>query len=217
MALNLLIVATAAMLLCGLLYFEKRDSLKGKLATKPFVSLLFIATAMVQPDPLAGYSATMLAGFFFCLGGDVFLAIPGTKTFRLGLVSFLVGHVWYGIAFFRLAQFGMPFWLAGIVVLAVGIMVYRWLHPHLGPMRVPVTLYIIVISVMLCTAAAVTGTPGWTLPGKTTLFTGALLFYISDLFVARQRFVRAGFVNRLIGLPLYYTGQFLLAFSVGLL
>jgi hypothetical protein len=35
--------------------------------------------------------------------------------------------------------------------------------------------------------------------------------------VARQRFVSEGFGNRLLGLPLYYAGQFLLAWSVGLI
>jgi len=45
---------------------------------------------------------------------------------------------------------------------------------------------------------------------------GAVFFYVSDIFVANQRFVIEQFYNRLIGLPLYYTAQFLLAFSVGL-
>ena len=51
--------------------------------------------------------------------------------------------------------------------------------------------------------------------GRIAAFAGALLFYISDIFVARQRFLKAEFVNRLIGLPLYYGGQFMLAFSIG--
>ena len=53
--------------------------------------------------------------------------------------------------------------------------------------------------------------------GRMAAFGGALAFYISDIFVARQRFLKAEFVNRLIGLPLYYSGQFMLAFSIGLL
>jgi hypothetical protein len=48
-------------------------------------------------------------------------------------------------------------------------------------------------------------------------FVGALGFYVSDVFVARQRFLKSEIVNRLIGLPLYYGGQFLLAFSVCLI
>lgn len=46
---------------------------------------------------------------------------------------------------------------------------------------------------------------------------GAVAFYVSDVFVARDRFMKGGFVNRLVGLPLYYAGQFLIAFSLGFL
>jgi uncharacterized membrane protein YhhN len=48
-------------------------------------------------------------------------------------------------------------------------------------------------------------------------FAGAMGFYFSDLFVARERFLKKSFVNKMIGLPLYFIGQFLLAFSVGYL
>jgi hypothetical protein len=45
---------------------------------------------------------------------------------------------------------------------------------------------------------------------------GAVAFYVSDLAVARQRFVRQQVLNRLWGLPLYYGAQLLLASSIGL-
>jgi len=44
---------------------------------------------------------------------------------------------------------------------------------------------------------------------------GAVLFWLSDLAVARDRFVRPGFVNPLVGLPLYYAAQLLLASAAG--
>jgi YhhN family len=53
--------------------------------------------------------------------------------------------------------------------------------------------------------------------GRCLALIGAISFYLSDLFVARDRFVQTAFLNRLPGLPTYYAGQFLLAFSVGLL
>jgi hypothetical protein len=37
---------------------------------------------------------------------------------------------------------------------------------------------------------------------------------VSDILVARQRFVREAAWNRLVGLPLYYAAQLLLAYSV---
>jgi uncharacterized membrane protein YhhN len=47
-----------------------------------------------------------------------------------------------------------------------------------------------------------------------TAAVGALLFYLSDLAVARHRFVHPAFVNRAIGLPLYYVGQLLIALTI---
>ena len=53
--------------------------------------------------------------------------------------------------------------------------------------------------------------------GTLLVLGGALSFYFSDIFVARDRFLKNQFLNRLIGLPLYYLGQFLLAFSIGVI
>lgn len=72
--------------------------------------------------------------------------------------------------------------------------------------------YIVVISVMVA-AWSVTNNSDAAVQGRIMIITGALMFYFSDIFVARERFVTHEFANRLIGLPLYYTGQFLLAFS----
>jgi hypothetical protein len=53
--------------------------------------------------------------------------------------------------------------------------------------------------------------------GRTLILVGSLCFYVSDVFVARNKFIKEEYTNRFLGLPLYYTGQFLLAFSIGLL
>ena len=93
--------------------------------------------------------------------------------------------------------------------------VYFWLRPHLGSMKIPVVCYIIVITGMVVGAWTVLAAGGLALSGRMLVFTGALGFYFSDIFVARHQFLKAEFFNRLAGLPLYYVGQFLLAFSVG--
>lgn len=214
--LNAPILFAAAILLTVLLYQEKQEHFTGILATKTPLSLLFIVAALVQPHPDPGYFRILMAGLLFCLGGDVFLALRGDRMFRFGLISFLTGHLFYVGAFFYLAGAnGWTFFGLAAVLLA-GIPVYRWLAPHLGSMKGPVVLYILVISVMLCGAFSVVGTPRLPAAARAVVFSGAVLFYVSDIFVARQRFVKDAFFNRLIGLPLYYAGQFLLAFSVGL-
>jgi uncharacterized membrane protein YhhN len=212
---NLWIVVCAAVLLAGLLYCEKKEILKAKLAVKTALSALFILTAVVQPHPMGSYYRFILVGLIFCLGGDVFLALPPEKMFRWGLVSFLSGHVFYVVAFLYVA--GINSWtfigLSISVIISGGV--YIWLRPYLESMKIPVLCYIIVITAMVVGAWTVLASGELAIAGRVLVFIGALGFYFSDIFVARQRFLKAEFFNRLMGLPLYYGGQFMLAFSVG--
>ncbi len=212
---NFLVVVFAAGLLTGLLYCEKKEVLKARLAVKSLLSSLFIFAAVVQFHPVPPYYRFLLIGMIFCLGGDVLLALPGKKMFLYGLVSFLLGHVFYAVAFFYTAGFNQ--WTGtGLAISALaGAVVFLWLRPHLGSMKIPVIFYILAISAMVVGAGSMAGAGELKPVGRMAAFVGALSFYISDVFVARQRFLKTEFVNRLIGLPLYYGGQFLLAFSVG--
>jgi uncharacterized membrane protein YhhN len=213
---NSLIIVGAAALLAGLLWFEKGKGRKGMVFTKAALSLLFIVAVIVQPHPIPAFYRFLLAGLLLCLGGDIFLALPQGRMFLYGLISFLLGHLLYIGAFFSLAPTNQWTWIGLGTVLVISLWVYVWLNPYLGAMKGPVLLYVVVISVMACGAWSVLGSYHLAQPGRTMVFVGALSFYFSDIFVARDRFVKEEFLNRLIGLPMYYTGQFLLAFSVGM-
>ncbi len=215
--LNITIIVLAVILLIGLLYFEKTVNQRGKLPTKSLLSGLFILTALIQDQPIPGYYYLLLTGLMFCMGGDVFLALPQKQMFLYGLVSFLLGHVFYVIGFFYVADLSGWTGMGCLAGLLVSGLVFQWLRPHLGDMLVPVIAYIIVITVMLIGAWTVVGDASLAVTGRLLVFVGAIAFYFSDLFVARERFLRTEFTNRLIGLPMYYCGQFLLAFSVGLI
>jgi uncharacterized membrane protein YhhN len=215
--LNGLIIVLAAILLVGLLYFEKRENRKGLLPTKTILSLLFVVAIIVQSHPIPAFYGLLLAGLLLCFGGDIFLALPQRRMFLYGLICFLFGHLLYILGFFYIARTNQWTWIGLLTVLVISLRVYVWLRPHLGAMKVPVLLYVIVITVMTCGAWSVLGSYRLALSGRIMVFVGALSFYLSDIFVARDRFIKKEFLNRLIDLPMYYTGQFLLAFSVGLL
>lgn len=210
-----LILIAAVPLLTGLLFFEKRDSTRGLLLTKPFLSALFIAAALAGTHPDGTYFRLILAGLILCLAGDVFLIFFFQRAaFLAGLVSFLAGHIFYTVAFFTLAGGQTGSWVVMAVTLAVSGGVFLLLRPHLGKMLVPVAAYVIIITAMVIGAAALAGTETVRVEGRALALSGAILFYVSDLFVARQRFVTRNFFNRAVGLPLYYSGQFLIAFSI---
>ena len=206
----------AAGLLLGLLWAEGTGASCLSLGFKTPLSILFVITALLQPRMMPKYFKFVLAGLILGLVGDVCLGLPGLTAFRIGLVAFLAGHILYILAFIILAR--RTDWIntVNLLIIAISGLVYWWLLPYLGKMLVPVTLYIVVISVMVASAWAAFRNPGVRRTGAWLILVGAVLFYASDIFVAHDRFVTEQFYNRLIGLPLYYTAQFLLAFSVGL-
>ena len=212
---NAIMLLAALPLLAGLLLAERGGRTRQVLVVKSALSCLFVLAALMQPHPLPGYAGLVLAGLVLGLIGDVCLALPGQTAFRLGLLAFLAGHLLYVAAFLGLAApaaWGGP---APLVIALAGVLVFLWLRPRAGKLLIPVAAYILAISLMLSCAWAVFQTPGLPVRGVSAVLLGALLFYLSDLCVARDRFVSPGFINRLLGLPLYYAGQFLLAFSVG--
>ena len=211
------ILALAPLILTALLLSEKAGWTRGKITFKFILSSLFISLAFVQTALDPRYAAAVIGGLTLCLVGDVALAVPGQTAFRIGLVAFLLGHVGYIVAFTMLARPGVAMWVTAVAAVPVSTIVYARLLPFLNGMRPPVMGYVVVITLMLITAGALYGASGYSATGRLLVINGALAFYLSDLFVARQRFVHASFYNRLIGLPLYYLGQFQIAYSIGLM
>ena len=203
------LAAIMAVAVVVLVAAERRGDRSPVLVAKPVASLAFLLLGWSRVEPGHPYGAWVLLALLLCLVGDLLLMLR--RGFLPGLASFLLGHLAYVLAFSALL---LPrFWPAvwAVPPLAVGVAVVLWLSPHLGRLRVPVVAYIAVISVMVWGAVAVTATGR----GPWFLAAGAVLFYLSDLAVARDRLVAKRFASRAWGLPAYYLGQFLLALTVG--
>jgi len=206
----------AAVLLVVVLHAERRGNRPLLVSSKTVLSALFVVAALVQSHSVPAYSLALLGGLCLCLVGDVCLAFPSRQMFLAGLVSFLLGHLLYILAFLQVGRMCVWTWIGALVTCGTSAVIYLWLQPYLGKMKGPVVLYILVISTMVVSAVSVQGgaRPGTAV--KWAVAAGGVCFYLSDIFVARDRFVREEFLNRLIGLPMYYAAQFTLAFSSGL-
>ena len=212
------ILVLAVVLLCGLLFAEKKENIKGILFTKPFLSALFIATALLQPHSSDPYFYLILAGLVLCFAGDICLIFFfNRKVFTAGLAFFLTGHILYILAFFITAGFTIGAWVSLATISVFSVFVFTRLRPHLGSMMGPVIAYITIISIMVVGAASLAARQDFSLQARVLVMAGSLLFYASDLFVAKHRFVEKNIVNRYAGLPMYYAAQFILAFSVGMI
>lgn len=196
-------------------YFEYRHH-QGKSGpyigiTKTIGSLLFVAAGLMSGVHVQEGGWFLLAGLSLSVIGDVFLVSEKKIYFLMGLSSFLFAHVAYCGAFIVLKKNMTTTLIAAPLVFLVGFFVARWLWPHVdAKMRKPVVLYIATICTM------VTLSFGVMLNGGGHLTIAAVLFMISDVFVARHRFVKTEFINRLYGLPLYYGAQIIFATSAAI-
>jgi uncharacterized membrane protein YhhN len=206
------ILSVAALAVAGILWSEARHP-RLEWFCKPLASLCFILLALQAGALESAYGRWLLGGLILCMAGDVLLIPTRDSTFLAGLASFLAGHLLYGIAFLQLPRQPGAFFLGLVPVLLLAVLSLRWLRPHLPrPMRLPVLAYIAVICGMLLLA---NGTWGGAAGGLIVL--GAWGFAISDLAVARNRFVAPGMANRYWGIPLYYAAQLILANTAGFL
>ena len=203
------IVATLV-LVALLVAAEAAGSQAAKWVAKPLASTGFILTALAAGARETSWGRLVLAGLMLGWLGDVLLIPKGSRSaFLAGLGSFLLGHLAFAISFL---QRGVSIaWLLPAAALMVGpaLASWAWLRDRVpAEMSVPVRAYVSVISTMVACAF---GTFGHA-PNAAPLL-GAVMFAVSDLAVARERFVAPGFANQLWGLPLYYGGQLLLAAS----
>ena len=195
--------------LAALLYGEWKDKPGLRAVGKPFASLGFIVAAIGFGALESRYGNIILIGLILGAIGDVCLLGQAKQYFIAGLVSFLLGHVAYVVAFSSLPISVPPALMAGAVMTGVMAMIARWVFPHAPDMRVPIGIYMLVIAAM-CVVAIGAGAAGapWMIP------VGAVMFTASDIAVVRDRFVAPGLVNRLWGLPLYYAAQLIIAWSI---
>jgi len=179
-------------------------------ASKMTASSAFVALALTSGALTTRYGQVVLIALALSWGGDLLLAGRSEQMFLIGLVSFLLAHVAYIIAFTLRGLDRKYAMIAFLPIALVSIQVSLWLAPYLPPeMVIPVRAYTVVISLMVIAAFGARGA------GAPLLVpVGAMLFYFSDLSVATGQFVQTDFPNYVWGLPFYFAGQTLLALSV---
>ena len=175
---------------------------------KMVASTAVIALVFVRSPEPSMYLVMIIVALGASWVGDLALSYDGRTPFVIGLVAFVGAHVAYIVAFFvRSSLSNMTLVIAGVATTIFAVAVIRWLEPHRpAELKIPIVVYVVIISVMVATAFATNAAlPDIRIP------IAAVTFAASDLFVARQRFVSAARVNRIVGLPLYFVAQTIFA------
>ena len=176
---------------------------------KPLTMILIISILFTGGIELEGFSFFIFWGLIFSLFGDMMLLKPWYK-FELGLASFLVGHIFYIIAF--ISYKGMDWDILPLLpLIGFALWLFRMIKPHFGKLLIPVGSYMSVILLMVWQGMGI-----W-LSEKNTfgllIGSGAFIFCVSDSILAYQRFMRRFKYGNTLALVTYYIAQYLISSS----
>jgi uncharacterized membrane protein YhhN len=135
----------------------------------------------------------LLVALTFSWIGDIILLFTdkGELYFIFGLVAFLISHLVYIVLFSkqkstRIIDNKLVFGLGIVAILAYFAIMITTLFPKLGPLKIPVLVYAVVITTMLFFAFK--GSLKWAIPASKYIFIGAIVFVSSDSILAFNKF-----------------------------
>lgn len=195
---------------------DARQTLLKGMASASFVGVGIVFCCYY---PMGGVSiAMLLCGLVFGMAGDILLALKGVykskeNTFLLvGLLSFLVGHIFYIALFVSFSSFNFWIFLFAPLLTVALMLIAKLLKCKFGVMYAPVVIYCLVISGMLFCAinCLIAGANVFTI----VMLVAAVLFFLSDVVLCFIYFnIKTPKACVPLNLSLYYSAQILLALA----
>jgi uncharacterized membrane protein YhhN len=159
-----------------------------------FFILMSLGRGYLQPTAvMVSPNNFVLLALFFGFLGDTFLLGNGVF-FTLGLSSFLIGHVFYILAFLRnfsISRVPAAAWPILAVYVLYSVVICSRLFPFVSAKDKPsVIIYMTALLLMSFTAMAQLCALGE--PAAALVFAGSLLFIASDTILSFQQFKKKG-------------------------
>lgn len=196
----------------ALLMAEVKENRRAQAILKPLAALGFILIAIYFGALETKYGKIILTGLVACAAGDVFLLSRKSENlFKGGMAAFAIGHLAYVWAFIQntSGDYSIAVIASCIFTLFSTAIFFAWLKPKLSrDMRLPVFFYTLII-VSMVLASLTLNMRGVFIFAPI----GAIMFAISDMFVAKDRFDKPDPKNALAITPLYFGAQALFALS----
>jgi len=139
------------------------------------------------------YQPVVFALIFAWIGDVLLVRITNILWFKLGLASFLIGHIFYCVAMYAfILPFNIPVLLiSAAVACCLGVIIYKFVKPG-KQMKIPVIAYETIIMIMAIFALQlfITQFIGNGLIFGILIFAGSLCFVASDTMLALRTFRR---------------------------
>ncbi|GLD33721.1 MULTISPECIES: lysoplasmalogenase [Mycobacterium] len=178
------------------------SELTGQWSLQPLfkASMAVLLAVAAVAHPVARERRWLVPALLCSAAGDWLLAMPWWKlSFVLGLGAFLLAHICFLLALLPHAVPSRGRVAAAVVMVltSASMLVWFWPHLHEGAenLTVPVTVYLTVLSAMVCTALLARLPTIWTA-------VGAVCFAASDSMIAIGKFILG---NEALAVPIWWS------------
>ena len=211
------------------------EKCRKSLILKMICATMFVSIGVLSmfiADNFSKYATTMLVGLVFGWIGDYFLhAKPTNAYFATGFTSFLIGHIFYIVAYVKALpklfpeyeMFNAPEIAVALVVITSALIAAKVLKVNFSPkiVKYAIAVYFLIITFMFVKASALgyhqwqSGAEGGILP-FVLLTLGSLFFVLSDatlgiiIFGGQKR----NYPLKIFNIITYFWGQIMLASSI---
>ena len=200
------------LIVSGLVVSEYYNFKLGEYIFKPLAALSFVFISLKLGALETAYGRLILFSLALCALGDLLLLNRKLKTsFFCGMLVFAIAHLLFSLAFIRGNTFDFVSLITFLPLLVLlGGINFMYLLPRVSrKFKFFVILYGLAIFVMITSAYTF-------MYEQKLILLAATFFVLSDIFVAKDRFIKHSTKNALLITPLYFAAQGLFAFSVSL-
>lgn len=191
--------------------YRKNLSLKYFLTPAVTFSIILIVLFSVAVKGPSVYAMLVLIALIFALIADTLLMIEEIDLLNHGILFFMISHIFYVFAFSN--QYSFQFWHPGLVlfILLVNVFHIKLIRKGTGRKLIQVVLYIVILDMMGFFAIAKLSNGSGLF--EYSLALGAAMFWVSDLILSINAFVKKIPHSTVYTWLFYAPAQFLFALS----
>lgn len=207
---GLFIFIAYILIVSGLVVSEYYNFKIGEYIFKPVAALSFVFISFKLGALESGYGCLILFSLALCAVGDILLLNRKLKiSFFCGMLVFAIAHLLFSLAFIKSSTFDFASLVTFLpLIMILGCINFMYLLPRVPHKFKPfILLYGLAIFMMITSAYTF-------MYEQKLILIAAIFFVLSDIFVAKDRFIKRSTKNALLITPLYFAAQGLFAFSV---
>jgi uncharacterized membrane protein YhhN len=208
--LGLFIFIAYILIVSGLVVSEYYNFKIGEYIFKPVAALSFVFISFKLGALESGYGRLILFSLALCAVGDILLLNRKLKiSFFCGMLVFAIAHLLFSLSFIKSSTFDFASLVTFLpLIMILGCINFMYLLPRMPHKFKPfILLYGLAIFMMITSAYTF-------MYEQKLILIAAIFFVLSDIFVAKDRFIKRSTKNALLITPLYFAAQGLFAFSV---